>query len=421
MRALYIQIYAAFLSILLLFAVLMSVAWLTLGGYHDQPLDAMGVVAEELLPRADRTQEELERAVDSLSRRLGLSLAVSDRKRRLLAASGEDLPGPRETAAESHWLHSRGAGITAALTLTDGRWVVVRYRRGRTAGGILLFLGALGGAIAVGAYPLVRRLTRRLERLRYRFDALGSGELGARVEVEGRDEVAFLAESFNRAAAKIERLVEAQKTLLAGASHEFRTPLTRIRVAAELLPNTVRPELKKSIESDVAELDALIEELLLASRLDTTELAGSGETVDLLILAAEEAAHYDAEATGTPTELRVEPRLVRRLVRNLLENARRYGASSPVEVEVAPMPPGGASIRIGDRGPGIPESERELVFEPFYRASTASLASARGLGLGLSLVRRIARLHGGDVRCLARISGGTVFEVTLNATAAPSP
>ena len=85
------------------------------------------------------------------------------------------------------------------------------------------------------------------------------------------------------------------------------------------------------------------------------------------------------------------------------------------------MPPGGASIRIGDRGPGIPESERELVFEPFYRASTASLASARGLGLGLSLVRRIARLHGGDVRCLARISGGTVFEVTLNATAAPSP
>ena len=182
------------------------------------------------------------------------------------------------------------------------------------------------------------------------------------VEVEGRDEVAFLAESFNRAAAKIERLVEAQKTLLAGASHEFRTPLTRIRVAAELLPNTVRPELKKSIESDVAELDALIAELLLASRLDTTELAGSGETVDLLILAAEEAAHYDAEATGTPTELRVEPRLVRRLARNLLENARRYGASSPVEVEVAPMPPGGASIRIGDRGPGIPESENGSSF-----------------------------------------------------------
>ena len=95
----------------------------------------MGVVAEELLPRADHTPEEFERAVDSLSRRLGLSLGVSDSERRLLATFGEDLPCPRETAEERHWLHSRRAGGTAALTLTDGRWVVVRYRRGRTAEG----------------------------------------------------------------------------------------------------------------------------------------------------------------------------------------------------------------------------------------------------------------------------------------------
>jgi signal transduction histidine kinase len=410
-RALYVQIYVAFVGILFLFAILMSIAWYTVDVRDGRALDAMTGVAEQLLPPAGHETADLQRAVDSVSRRLGLSLAVSDRERRLLAASGEDLPRPRPATNESHWLHAGGAGLTAALALSDGRWVVVRYRRGRSATGMLVFLLALGGAVALGAYPLVRRLTRRLERLRDRVEALGSGELGARVEVEGRDEVASLAASFNGAADKIERLVEAHKTLLAGASHELRTPLTRIRVAVELAGETIRPEIKRRIEADVAELDELIEELLLASRLDATELVEGQGTVDLLGLVAEEAARYGVEATGAPVELSVEPRLVRRLVKNLLENARRYGEGHPVEVEVLATPPGGCSIRVRDRGPGIPESERERVFEPFYRASIAPQGA--GLGLGLSLVRRIARLHGGDARCVAREGGGSVFEVTL--------
>ena len=120
-----------------------------------------------------------------------------------------------------------------AAQLADGRWLVSRRAPGR--GPAFLFaLALILVAIAVGTYPVVRRLTQRLERLQRGVDALGAGELAARVKVEGRDEVARLAESFNRAAARIEKLVGAHKSLLANTSHELRTPLARIRMALEL-------------------------------------------------------------------------------------------------------------------------------------------------------------------------------------------
>ena len=104
----------------------------------------------------------------------------------------------------------------------------------------------LAGAIGIGAYPVVRRLTRRLERLQARVDALGEGDLSARVDVEGTDEVAVLARSFNRAAERVEALVNAQRSTLASASHELRSPLARIRVALELLQGDERPELRET-------------------------------------------------------------------------------------------------------------------------------------------------------------------------------
>jgi signal transduction histidine kinase len=238
--------------------------------------------------------------------------------------------------------------------------------------------------------------------------------------------VARLAESFNRAAARIEQLVGEQKTLLAAqealldssrqlfaaASHELRTPLARIRMAAELIP--ADPGRRAALERDIAELDALIEELLVAARLEAMPEGADermSEEVDLLALAAEEAARYEeAELDGQPVTLRGDARLLRRLVRNLLENARRHGAP-PIELRVA-RAPSGAELTVCDRGPGIPEADRERVFEPFYRPPSAREAS--GHGLGLALVRRIARRHGGDARCEPRDGGGSCFRVTLS-------
>lgn len=282
--------------------------------------------------------------------------------------------------------------------------------------GTTLFMLLLALAVAAGAWPAVRRLTRRLERLKSSVEALGSGDLSARVPVEGRDEVAALAQSFNQSAARIEALVAANRSLLANASHELRSPLARIRMAVELLEQGARPGLREELARDIAELDALIGEILLASRLDAGQGANDVvEECDLLALAAEEAARVGAvlEVRSPASMVRGDPKLLRRLLRNLLENARRHGGEGVIDIAVG-QGEGADRLRVevADRGPGVPDTERERVFEPFYRVRGAS-ESAGGVGLGLSLVRQIAHRHGGEVRCLAREGGGSVFRVEL--------
>ena len=276
------------------------------------------------------------------------------------------------------------------------------YFRARRPGPLLM-LALVALAVGVGAYPVVRRVTRRLEKLKASVDALGAGELSARVTIEGRDEVAQLVGSFNRAAARIEELLGAHKALLANASHELRTPLARIRMAVELMKEDADAARRAELERDIAELDALIEEILLASRLDAMRDTGRFEPVDLLGLAAEECARYeDAELDGERLSVHGDPRLLRRMVRNLLENARQHGAP-PIEMRVRTVD-GRAEIRVCDHGAGVPEAERDRVFEPFYRRTGSSV----GAGLGLALVRQIARRHGGDAAC-----SGNCFTATL--------
>jgi signal transduction histidine kinase len=137
------------------------------------------------------------------------------------------------------------------------------------------------------------------------------------------------------------------------------------------------------------------------------------EEVDLLALAAEECARYEAvEASGESVAVRGDPRLLRRVVRNLLENARRHGAP-PIEVRVS-RGEGWVELRVCDHGPGIPETERDRVFQPFHRFAGAG--DHAGAGLGLSLVRQIARQHDGDARYLWSQETGSCFIVTLPAT-----
>ena len=249
------------------------------------------------------------------------------------------------TIRRESWLRDHHAG---SFPLPDGRWVVARHRGGDEdhGGGGLFALALLAFAIAIGAYPVVRRITRRLEALQARVDDLGKGDLRARVRVEGSDEVARLADSFNRAAERIEQLVGSQKSLLANVSHELRTPLARLRVAIELLSTEERPELRQRIERDIEELDALIGELLLASRLDAGVELERHDDVDLLALLAEEAVHTGADVSGESVSVNGDPRMLRRLVRNLLENARRHGAGSPVEASVSRHDGGGARLLV---------------------------------------------------------------------------
>ena len=282
--------------------------------------------------------------------------------------------------------------------------------------GFLWMLGLVGLAVVVGVFPIIRRLLQRLETLQRSVQRFGEGDLSVRVSEQGQDEVADLARQFNAAATRIEALVKTHKSLLANASHELRSPLTRIRMGLELMGgNQPSPAFREEILRNIAELDQLVDEILLASRLDAREAdVGTVELVDLIGLAAEECARVDAEldVTAVPEGLEVRgvAKLLRRALRNLLENARRYSTG---EITVQVLRSGTlAEVRVCDRGPGVPLDQRERIFEPFYRLPGASERSG-GVGLGLALVRSIAGRHNGSVHCEDHAGGGACFVLRL--------
>ncbi|MFI8618627.1 ATP-binding protein [Acidovorax sp. NPDC077693] len=282
--------------------------------------------------------------------------------------------------------------------------------------GFLWLLGIVGLAVAIGVYPIIRRLTLRLEALQRSVQRFGEGDLSVRVPEQGQDEVADLARQFNAAAERVEKLVKSHKSLLANASHELRSPLTRIRMGMELMVGQQpSPAFREEILRNIAELDQLVDEILLASRLDAREAdVGTVELVDLIGLAAEECARVDADldVSASPDSVDVMgvSKLLRRAIRNLLENARRY-STGEITV-VVDRRQGHAEVRVCDRGPGVPLTHRERIFEPFYRLPGAS-ERAGGVGLGLSLVRSIAGRHNGTVHCEDREGGGACFVLRL--------
>jgi signal transduction histidine kinase len=276
-------------------------------------------------------------------------------------------------------------------------------------------LGIVAVAVAMGSYPIVRRLTLRLEALRGGVERWGEGDLSVRVPVQGSDEVAYLARRFNHAAERVENLVKSHKSLLANASHELRSPLARIRMGLELMDPEPSPRTRDEITRNIGELDQLIDEILLASRLDARESdIGTVEAVDLTGLAAEESARagatLDTGDAGCTVVVQGVSKLLRRAIRNLLENARRY-SNGPIAVSLLARE-GRVAVRVCDRGPGVPESERERIFEPFYRLRGASEREG-GVGLGLALVRSIAMRHHGTAHCEANPGGGACFVLTL--------
>jgi len=413
MRKLYLRIYLAVLASLAAFALASGVLWRQLSdtGPLGHAFEVAGTLAQNVLAPAAAPKPEQQVALERLAANLRADAALFADDRTLLATVGEPLPPPYTDRDRSGWRHWGGPRAWA-IHLPDGRWLVARVQHDHWYPGFGLFflLALLALAVGVGAYPVVRRLTARLERLQAGVESLGAGDLSARVKVEGHDEVARLAESFNRAAARIEELVGAHKALLANASHELRTPLARIRMAVELIKENADPKRKRDLGLDIAELDTLIDEILLASRLEVVKGLDADEEVDLLALASEECARYEeVELEGQPVSVRGDPRLLRRMIRNLLENARRHGAP-PIEVSVC-RTEGGAELRVCDHGPGIAEAEREGIFRPFHRFG--GVGASAGAGLGLALVRQIARRHGGDARYLGREQTRSCFVVSL--------
>ena len=351
-------------------------------------------------------------------------------------SEGSDEPRPGEPPDGSEAART-GPAPEFVVRMHDGRTVHMHLMRAppsfwsRPPFGFAWMLIWVGIAVALATYPIVRKLTRRLERLQDGVQQWGQGDLSIRVPETGQDEVAFLAKRFNQAAQRVQTLVQSheallasRKSLLANASHELRSPLTRIRMGLELMGPSATPAFRDEISRNITELDQLIEEILLASRLDAREAdMGTIESVDLIGMAAEEAARVDAEldmqgmatsdATAqAETELVVQgvAKLLRRSLRNLLENARRYGAGG-ITLSLSKTNQL-AVIRVCDRGPGVPLELQERIFEPFYRLPGATERDG-GVGLGLALVKSIAQRHGGRAYCENNPGGGACFVVEL--------
>lgn len=341
-----------------------------------------------------------------------------------------DPGGESEAQAPSFGLHRRnGSGPEFVVLMHDGQIVHMQLPRpaqspwNRPPFGFFWTLALVAVAVALATYPIIRKLTRRLELLQNGVEKWGEGDLSVRVPEAGQDEVAYLATRFNHAAQRIETLVKSQQSLLANASHELRSPLTRIRMGLELMGEASSPTFKNEIARNIAELDQLIEEILLASRLDAREAdMGTIEAVDLMGLVAEECARVDADLDvqlapdsacpeGAPAlAVLGVTKLLRRAVRNLLENARRHAAGE-TSVTLGRIERR-AVIRVCDRGPGVPAELRERIFEPFYRLPGTTERDG-GVGLGLALVKSIALRHGGSVHCENRQQGGACFVLEL--------
>jgi two-component system osmolarity sensor histidine kinase EnvZ len=259
------------------------------------------------------------------------------------------------------------------------------------------------------ALVLARRLARPLEGLSAAAARLGSGEAPGPVPETGPRELALLARRFNRMAEDVRTLLANRTTLLAGISHDLRTPLARMRLAIEMLPGATDPDLLAGLTRDTEEMERLIKQFLELGRgLE----ADREEDVDLCRLVAD--CVRDARRGGGAIDIRgpaslpcrLNPMALHRVVVNLLENALRYGAGAPVEVTIE-AEADGALVSILDRGPGIPPAEREKVFQPFYRLEPSRSAATGGSGLGLAIARQLAEANGWQLELLDRPGGGT--------------
>ena len=412
MLRLYLRFYIALLVSLALLGLAASVLVHLAGSPIEQAAVTVARLVQNVLPPAQAPASEQQQALQRVAAGFNADVTLFAADGTVIATLGHPLPMPNmrhhHLLSFAHW----PGGTFSSVRLADGRLLVLNVPNGpgvtRTNFHLLVLFAVL--SIGLAAYPIVRQLSRRLERLQRGVDSLGAGDLGARVAVEGRDEIAALAGSFNRAASQIEHLIRANRSLLANASHELRTPLARIRLAVELLKQTADPKTKAGLEQDIAELDGLVDEILLASRLDTVAQNDIREEIDLLALAAEECARYDeVQLEGEHVKIQGDPRLLRRLLRNLLENAKRHGVP-PTQVRLR-REGNVVVLQVWDNGPGPAAAEFEQVFTPFYRRRDSH--NSTGNGLGLSLVRQIARRHGGYARCASMDDGRSCFIVTL--------
>lgn len=343
--------------------------------------------AERLLPPSDRPLLRLVR--EMVRRQLGEATRF--------AAEREGKPG--------FWL---------SFHIDDDEyWVrVPRERIERQIALRWLGWGALALVLSLlAAYLLVSRLNRPLRALSSAASAIGKGTIPDPVSESGPEEIRTVSRAFNQMSRDLAQHDADRALILAGVSHDLRTPLSRLRLGLEMSGADV--QLKDGMTADIEEIDRVINQFLDFARSNGGEIA---QRADLATIAAEVADHYRRHGKSVATELARVPEValqtlsMRRVVMNLVDNALRYGGK---DVGIAVRAEGASAVlEVTDRGPGIPPSEVERLKQPFTRLEVAR-SDKGGAGLGLAIVERVVRAHRGSFELLAREGGGLVARIRL--------
>jgi len=373
----------------------------------------------------------------------------------LLDAGGNDLngqevtPQARDIAARAaahgkvKFIRLGNSALLAELVISKAntRYVAVcRLSRAPGVPGPPLLRG-LAVAMAISGivcFWLARYLSAPIVRLRNAAQEVAGGNLAARAgkQITHRhDEIAELVRDFDKMAAQIESLMCAQKRLISDVSHEFRSPLTRINLAAELIRNVDGLAVKTAIariEQETKRLNGMISNLLTLSKIDACESVADTKTIDVADLLQQIVADADFEArlrncrvvlhSSEDCTVAGSPELLRSAVENAIRNAIRYTAEH-TEVEVcltceANNAASTAMIAVRDHGPGVPETSLDDLFRPFFRLDESRERSTGGVGLGLAIAQRAVRFHGGEIKAQNHSGGG--LEVMISFPVASS-
>jgi signal transduction histidine kinase len=322
----------------------------------------------------------------------------------------------------------------ALAALPDGRLAAYAIVSWHTwAGGRVMWFLVVLAALGISSVPLARTIARPLERLAKVTRDFGLGDLRARAESDRRDEIGDLARAFNQMADRVERLRRAEKELLANVSHELRTPLARIRVVLELACEedaTVAKRYLTEIAEDLNELEQLLGDIITAAQLDLANERSENPypplrrvPVSLRPLLEAMARRFAEQRDGRAVECTIEDDvtiavdrvMLKHALLNLLDNAHKYSPSDrPIELRVA-RPKEGAKvvITVKDHGQGVHPEDLAHVFTPFFRADRSRARATGGVGLGLTLARRIVEAHGGTIHMESNIGEGTAVVITL--------
>jgi len=316
----------------------------------------------------------------------------------------------------SKWAQHRHAlNLSLSVRLADSGWLNADYRvfgppRG-WARGTFLTVGLAGIGVCLVTFLMLRRLTRPLKKLADAAETLGRGEETGALDETGPMEIRRTTAAFNQMKDRLRRFVDDRTRMLAAISHDLRTPLTTLRLRAEMLEDG---EAKQKILETLDEMQRMTEATMAFAREDATReetrVVDLSSLVESIILDQQDLGNDVIFDKPAPLSYRCRPFSLKRAIRNLIENAIRYGDSATIQVESFPDR---ISIIIEDSGPGIPEENHDRMFQPFVRMEESRSQETGGIGLGLSIARTIIRAHGGDITLSNRAAGGLRVQVDL--------